>query len=512
MNDDPIGRHLEARAAAITLPRTNVAVIAERASSRRQRRRRVTYGIAGVTLLAGTTFAFVLTDGGDEETPVATTPDAVVDSPLEWTVVEPSSGLAYARTTVAADGAIYSLSTAPGPATLDDPAGFANRTVYRSADGAEWDALDLPDDLYTTGLAAEGSRLYAVGTGPTGGEGVPLRLSTSDDGGATWAETIELPGDVAELKTQFGREISVGIPTVAAHGGTTLVAVTVTAYPDVPSRAPGSLDTSFGYEMGPEGVAIYGEPPCAAERRVCEGEPPVAATLTWEQLEVPEELQAFLRPRMYLYAASADGAFERIQGPIDEAAHLTQLGADGSGFTLIANEVPDGPGDAGSNRTRLFTSADGRTWTEGPNLPGVYIEDLAPAGDVTMASGWATNGGAVLGTIGADGFDPIDPHDALDPAVAPSFAQTTSGFGPLGWASLLVEQVESRTPPAFVVHSDRAGTAMSAVAIPEELTTFGTPTGVIVTADAIVVRFTEFADGDPRTVERQRLWVGTPAG
>jgi hypothetical protein len=53
---------------------------------------------------------------------------------------------------------------------------------------------------------------------------------------------------------------------------------------------------------------------------------------------------------------------------------------------------------------------------------------------------------------------------------------------------------------------------MSSVAVPEDLETWGDAVGVTVTADAIIVRYTQTPDGNPATIEPQRLLVGTPRG
>ena len=515
-NGDPIGRHLEARARTIDLPRTDVGTIAERATRRRQRRHRVTFGVAGVTLLAGTSFAVLLAGGGDDRTPVATTSDAVVASPLDWTLVDPVAGLGYTRgAVITADGAVYSLSTAPGPAAFNDPAAFANRTLYRSTDGTEWDTLDLPDDLFASSLAAEGSRLYAVGTGPTGGEGVPLRIATSDDGGATWSATTELPGEISGLKERFGSEVIISPPVVAAHAGSTLVAVTVTAYPDVAARAPGGINTDFGWASGPDGVQIFGEPACAAARGGCVGEiePPVIANLTWEQLDLPDELHDLLTPRRYLYLATPDGAFEPVPGPGGEAVG-TQVVGGPDGFTLLsAGGLVDPSGRSGEMApTRRFDSPDGRSWTENAPIPGVTVDRVGAAGDQMILTGWKQDGRNVIGILQPDGFDVIDPLGFTTVDAPELTAVSAVGFGPLGWAALIIDESGNDGPTYQLVHSNRGSGSVSVVPLPEELAPYGAPTGVTVTADAIVARFTEYGDGNPATQEAQRLWVGTPTG
>lgn len=524
-SDDPIGRHLDARARTIDLPRTDVGAIAERADRRRRRRQRTTAGMAGVTLVAGAAFAFVLTGDEDEtRTPVATQPNPVAESPLEWTTVEPAVGLAWSSqfgASTVVDGVSYRLSTAPGPARdISDPISYANWSLYRSADGAEWEAVDLPAQLYASAVASNGSQLYAVGTGPAGGDQVPFRLTVSSDGGDTWSDPTDLAPELTALKAEFGSEVLVNDPVVATHGDTTVVAVSVQAVPDLSARVHG-IDLDGGWEVGPEGVRVYGQSRCAEDGGPCPA-PPVIANLTWDQVGLPPELLDLVVPRLHLFATGPDGGFEPVAGPEGVSTSPPLLVADDAGFSLLFPQTAAldgdtalrarGLGDVGP--TLRFTSTDGRSWAPAADLP-LFVNGAGRVGDTTMVSGWnAMNGDTMVASLDGSGTGAaIDPVSYIDiDGSRPGIGVMHTDFGPLGWAALVADHGTDGVPVGqWVVHSDPSGTTVSVVEIPEELWNAGI-TGITVTADAISVRFTPATDGDPTTVDPQVVWVGTPRG
>ena len=237
MTDDRISDYLHDRAAAIELPPASSATVVRRA-----RRRRVRRGAAlGVSVITVAASAIAVTrgdrDGGSAEVSVAST--AVVPTALDWSMVEPTTGLGtlippiYASTD---DGTVYSLSTAPG---VPDPSGRpVPRQLYRSDDGgADWTPVDLPGDFSAGSLASGGSQLYAVGTSPAGG-GIGYRLATSGDGGATWSST-DLPAEAAALVARHPDSTAAFQPSIAVRGDTVVVSASVAFNLDVRSLVPG---------------------------------------------------------------------------------------------------------------------------------------------------------------------------------------------------------------------------------------------------------------------------------
>lgn len=548
--NDPIGRHLEARAQEIHLPRTAVEAIADRAAARTARRRKVTFGVTAVALLGAGSLAVIAATGDDGRTPVATSPDAIVDTPLDWTIVDPTVGLggSLGETAIGDDGSLYSLSTQPGPVDLD-VAGFeahAPRTLYRSTDGADWETLTLPDQLYATGVAASGSRLYAVGTGPTADDTVPVRLSTSDDDGATWTDPIELP-TLAAVEA-FPGEISTGIPRVAVLGDTTVVAVTATAIIDWSQRLPAQF-ADRGFAIGIDGIDVYGDPvgcedgaridaagraagrdpmppstmangagdPTNPAGMLC-GAPPIIASLTWDQLDVPAELTALTTPQLHLFTATGDGPFAEVPSPLANVGYEPELLATDDGFTLVAaNSQPFNPAvPPSAPSATVLTSPDGTTWTETAAFADFALEGAGVVDDQVMVAGQKA-GQLVVETLGPDGVtNATVPDDAIEASEAGAGAgwngnfYGAGSFGPLGWSVVLFD-TEGEDPDTQVVHSDATGTVLSAVPVPEDLNAWGHPVGVVVTPDAIIVRF-EQSDGNPGTPNAQRLFVGTPRG
>ena len=237
MTHDRISDYLHARAAAIELPPASSATVVRRAR-RRRARRGAALGVAVIVVVASGV-AVTRGDGGDSpEVSVAST--AVVPTALDWSVVQPTTGLGtlvppiYASTD---DGTVYGLSTAPG---VPDPAGLpAPRALYRSDDGgADWTPVDLPDDFWAGSVASGGSQLYAVGTSPAGG-GVEYRLATSGDGGATWSSTA-LPAEVEAMLASHPGSTAASQPSVAVRGDTVVVSTSVAFNLDPPDvrRAP----------------------------------------------------------------------------------------------------------------------------------------------------------------------------------------------------------------------------------------------------------------------------------
>lgn len=515
-DDDRISRYLTERASAITLTPADAVAAVRRGTRRRNRRRGAIAGVAAVAMVAT---AVVVVGRGEPDTAVDSGLAAtVVATPLDWTVVSPETGLGYGRSTAVAGGAVYSLSTAPGPAT--DDATYESH-LYRSTDGAEWAEVPLPDGVRPSTLAASGDALYAIGTAPAaaGGGARDLVVSTSVDAASTWT-SVTLPADVAELEARHPGEIAISQPAVAALDADHLVAsVVVTATPDIEALIPG-VDPESGWEVTPDGVTVYEMVPCAeggadaacrvaspttavdAEGRPVPAEgqpsaPKVAASYTWDELGLDPELRALLGGQTYVYVADDGASFQRADLPPGATGWGGQLLAADDGYVLFIGST--GRDDAS---TQVLRSVDGHSWTAAGTLPG----SPQAAGIVGGRPAVSLYGAEHLDVLVAqpDGsWLPLDLASAVD---QPVFVQDVA-FGPLGMVA--AAWTDGSPGSLHLIHS-LDGTTLSSVALADHVEGPVSMVGLGVTADAIVVRVDGPPDADPATLPVQQVLVGTP--
>ncbi|MFS8585599.1 MAG: hypothetical protein FWJ72_10985 [Acidimicrobiia bacterium] len=534
MTEDRISRYLAARAAALDLPPGELDAVVRRAGRRRRHRRAL--AAAAAVAVVGVSAAVVLPGDDPRPTDVAVRPAGeggeVVASPLDWSVVEASSGLGFVSgpgTVAADDGAVYALSTAPGVREVESPRPPA--TLYRSADGAEWSPVALPADFWPAAVASAGERVYAVGTAPAGG-GVTDRLATSADGGATW-ETLEVGSGLADLLARHPGELLPGTQSVAVHDGTVVVTATVHGDLDLESRVPGGLPADgHSVEITADGVVVtpaacgdgWAVPRGADPRRpevdeagpppgpppsACDPEAPAQpATYTWDELGVDDELRDIVLHGRTLVAVSAGGdGFTPVDLGDGLAGGIVVAGDDG--FTLFA--VRGGtPGSPDSATTEVHRSADGVSWTPAGELDGRLMSAGVVDGRPAAAVADLTGGAAIWTADGSGGWWSVDPRTAVDD---PETSVSTVAFGPLGWAAVVNPPVDEHGGRAWrpaVVHS-LDGRAISTVPL-DELVDPADLGGldVSVTADAVLVRVTAPDDGDPGAAPVQRVVVGTP--
>jgi hypothetical protein len=334
-DDDRIARYLSDRAAEIELRPTSVEAVVSRAARRRRTRRGLV--AASVALTVGVS-AVVIAQRSEPTPGVAINPAAVTESTFDWAVVDAASGVSsfHSASALTDDGAVYTLSTAPGATAEDtwrDP-----KTLYRSVDGAEWAPVALPGDFWASSLAGAGDQLYAVGTSPEGG-GVGYRVVTSGDGGGTWSTTV-IPSAPGDLAARYPGEVSVAPPVIAVHGDTVVVTASVYAYPDYAARLPGGLPPdSTVLDVTEDGV-VMGQMTCEV----------VAPTTT----AVPED------------ATAAGGGTTRMVAPD---------GAATSGVGPTTTVVPD----------ELFTPGDAPATTVPTDAADAAVDAEAAADDIEAA-------------------------------------------------------------------------------------------------------------------------------
>jgi hypothetical protein len=538
MSDDRITRYLTDRAATIDLPPSSAEAVVGRASRRRRSRRGAVAAV--VALAVGTSAVFVTqrvqrAEQGEPTVDVAVEPAVVrvAPSPFDWAVAESTNGVSqfHGATAVTDDGAVYTLSTAPG--ALDQNAWSAPRTLYRSVDGTEWSPVALPDDFWAASLTGVGNQLFAVGTAPAGGA-VTYRVARSDDGGGDWA-VDEIPTPYAELKARYPGEVSVSAPVIAVHDGTVVVGMSLFANPNYADRVPGGLPPeAFVADVADEGIRVGhlcdvmgqassptteapveawadGDPSASgapAAEQCREAEPEEGRAYTWAELGVDDELRDLtLHGRTSVYVAHDGGEFTPVN--VGDATPMGgQIVATDDGFVGFSSRAPrpETLDEPPAYTTAVLRSADGVTWTPAGELNG-YVSAAGAVGGQPAVALADTQGSQSIQLGRPDGsWFPVDPAQAVtfdDPFVS------SVSFGPLGWAAVVSSP--SNGGETQVVHSVD-GTTMSPVPVadlvaPEQ---FG-PLDTSVTADAVLVRVSERDDWDPETITRQRVVVGTPA-
>ncbi|HEX6416850.1 MAG TPA: hypothetical protein VFZ77_00075 [Acidimicrobiales bacterium] len=522
MTDDRIARYLVERAGSIELPAGDPARVAHRVARRRHLRRGIASALAA-TVVAGGSVALAQR-AGDAPDRLAIDWGVVAPSPLDWSVAEPSSGIAdpaAVSATALTDGGVYSLSTAPAGGSPGAREPGRPATLYRSGDGADWTPVDLPGDFWAEALAGSGGRLYAVGTAPAGG-GTELRVEASADGGATWSSAT-VPSDLADLQRRYPGEVVTGRPTIAAHGGTVVVALPVFGSPDIEGRLPGGSLPAWAdsWELTEDGVVVFASAECETVRGERPGEVRCGDSAaadrpmelyTWSELGVDAELRDLALAGRSDVAVSQDGGeFTPVDlGAAAPPGSASAVVATDDGFRLLLTTF------AGEGRTAVLASADGAAWRPVAELPGALGTAGTVGGRAAAAVTAGPGGVTSIHLEQADGtWRPVDPRGAVEArerAVVGAVA-----FGPLGWAATVYErpadgEAEGGPPEVEVVHSTD-GTTLSVVPLDDVVEGPGDATiGVLVTADAVIVRLTDAVDGDPATVAAQQVVVGTPRG
>jgi hypothetical protein len=367
-------------------------------------------------------------------------------------------------------------------------------TLYRSTNGSDWNAVALPDDLWASSLASGGDRLYAVGTAPAGGSMAAV-VAASDDGGTTWTQ-MALPLDLAKYEAAFPGRVSVGSPSVARTKDGVVAALTVQAQPDLTTLLPGANpDGSGAWAWSADGVDVYS----AIDKSI-------SAHHSWQELGIGAEQVSLILGELHVFAAQGSQPFEEVPVPVHNGNGPTLL-ASNDGFTLLVSQW--GQKDAG---TDVLQSADGRTWTTDATSPiAGFVQGTGLLGGRPALVVGGNDGTMVLHVRRADGvWSVLDLANSAADAGGKGAYVSSVAFGPLGLAAAVgVPGPDGMPGPEYVVFSSD-GTSLATIAVADYLdASGGRIAGVVVTADAVLVRTSE-PTGDPTTVPHQRVLVGTP--
>ncbi|MGH9185286.1 MAG: hypothetical protein ACRD0U_05675, partial [Acidimicrobiales bacterium] len=230
--------------------------------------------------------------------------------------------------------------------------------------------------------------------------------------------------------------------------------------------------------------------------------PEAMQTFTWRELGLAPELEALLAGELHVFASADGETFEEVEVPTDGRASQPHLVATTDGYYLF---VQDGlvQSPAAEPTTRVFRSADGRTWQADPagTMSGYFQSAGLLAGQPAVLLG-QPDGGMALAVAQPDStWSSVDLRGVLGGASA--YADGAA-FGPLGMAAVIWSEEGG---PRVAYSPD--GANFSLVPMADYVDEHGS-IGVTVTADAVTVRVTEQGDGDPATVTPQLLLVGTP--
>ena len=337
-------------------------------------------------------------------------PSELAAEPLNVDWQSGQAGLTWAQV-IESDGLFYALSTAPGVTYEDYDGGHLAQAVYVSSDGLEWTAHELGDG-FISDLAISNGTLYSLSTAP--GTTESLRIGRSVDSGSSWQYT-ELPY-TASAPEGLGRVQGRNTTSHLAAGPAGVVAMVNTMYyvdywgvipleyhdrtkdrwPEPTAEGIVLRDFTANHEAElacDEAMRADGYPDYDSEEdlpEVCrnlwneqeQGE--IVYSVTWEELGV----SANPATDASLYYSSDGVSFERIDSPLGSLGYLTAFEATGNGFVAIEQSHTTGG-------WTLWSSSDGRTWTNQATLPatgwisaaGATPDGLVIVGDVPSREG-----------------------------------------------------------------------------------------------------------------------------
>ena len=498
--DPGLAAGLDATARLYDVPAGDLTAVLGRGWQRAHRRRRALAGLCAVSLVAGIVTSVELLDG-EREISVAST-SGLVRGPVgvEWHAVRPETGLGYAAG-LGASAPLYALSTAPGQREMK--AGMP-RVVWRSDDGVEWTAAStLSPDLFLSDLAADGDRIYAVGTAPAeaavGGRRpvAPLVVGWSDDGARTW-EQARLPIDLAAITARTVRSYAAGTGVVTSPLGTLVVGL-LDATLDVPASLPAGVTAPNGWAFTPDGVDLLGPdqgeqcPEGSSTPKVdrapadltefgevmpliCMSEDGqsrvmvtpqesrgVTASYTWAQLGVDGDLlRAVRRQPVAFFAPAGSQDFERVELPV-MAPVQGELLVDGTdaGFTLALTTGEQRWRIEPSSEVTLLRSADGRTWTADalPGGAGTWAMAAGRVAGTPIVLGQRSTGPVVVRGDGDGGWTTTPLAEAVDATArgGRTVSLMSAAVGPFGVVAAVVVAADKEGPVDYRVLASRDG-------------------------------------------------------
>jgi hypothetical protein len=450
-------------------------------------------------------------------------------------------------------GALYALSTAPG-ARYPEDGSTLDPALYRLADDGTWVVASTDGAVPMVDLAADGSVLYAIGTAPgSGAVGYDSVLSSSVDGGATWAPTsiapvappstvvawrswsslaIErVPGaTVAVVSTVFSPPQSLVDQAVAAagaeagqyHAEITDAGIEVVAYvpdgvvgekgrandpapttapPADPPRSGAAVPTPPGTVMTPygptDGTTVSAEPTDEQIRSKTVESRTVLTSIPWAEIG--------LTGRGDLTATQVLVEREGAWVPVDSSA-LADLSV--TGLTVAGQDlVVHGWVDGGQAQQALWSS-DGLTW-----YPVAVGEDsrIGGLGNVWVDLPAKCCGGApvVRGSVDRGASWTTIDLGAVDGRLA-SASVTSFDSGALGLAAIAVDHGDEAGDPVSYLVTTRDLRNWTVTPLAEVTGSASAGAAVHVGADRIVVTASEGYVADSTVLPASVTAIGTP--
>lgn len=472
---------LARRAGSVDLGPPVVDVVIGRGRQRRQRRR-TAVGVTAVVGIAGASIVAIAAltrpsdngsivaapTGSDEagttvESPASSAPPAtvaapadttpvdplaLVPSPFVWNRVDPDSSEAVslfwggADHGIAGDGPFVAWSTAPGRTEDYRP------TLWRSEDGQRWQQIETDPDFVARNIAEYNGTFLTFGTSPaTAAERQSdLSIGTSTDGGLTWQRSV-LPLDTTDLAQEPGVQgVGVTATSMATSTAGVLLSAQVNAIVGLDTLLPPEYRNA-AWNLSDDGIEVPTDAACQSTATsvvvggvastVAAGTDTTAAAcevtlFTWAELGISERAAAaVMRPELQLFFSSDGTNFQQIESPTGFDVNWTyaRLTSFGDGFAALVNDA--------NGRSRLLSTADGRSWTDLGEVPLDSPESIDEWGGQLVLTGWgAVFGGRSLIAVrdAAGNWATTDLRSFLQPGdgVLPTLGTSHLAVGPTG--------------------------------------------------------------------------------
>lgn len=432
--------------------------------------------VAGVD--EGTATSTVEVPAGEVASTVAPVPVIEVPSNFVWNVVTPNSAEAVGLTAspMVGDGPYLAWSSQPGRSDRFES------VLWRSDDGQSWAEANQPP-VTGRSLAAYDGRFFSFGTTAESDGTIGAAVAVSDDSGSSWS-TASLPIDTTALSADpLVRSVDVDTVGLAAGPVGVLLATRVTPQIQWDSVLPADA-LQRGINITADGVDVMEGSPCssdtmvpmttvsgtappveasttsigggsepvatsttvvetattvqtysteAAEGGACSDVVLPARTFTWDELGVSPAVARALGGGIRFFLSADGGAtFEEIARPAGLAAPAdVRLVATPTGFSAWSAVYGMNTSDAS-----MWSSPDGRSWTQLGAAPVAYAESLLAWGDRLVLTGIGDNGVGTLVAVSdaSGGWTTTDLRGLVRPTDGVSATVSGSGtvVGPLG--------------------------------------------------------------------------------